>query len=492
MQRTFRNTTKYLKKNVEYYLDFTVDHLIKLEPGFNTEVSIYDDNGNNYIISPNKPTVKLVGNNFRIKSNDDALVYFYGKKVPGYQQPRIDPNKIGKNLEIKSKNYVMYVIDFGFVDYNPLDVLSLTFYSLDKGGNIYIENIYDKLQTKLVEGEYLYLYYISNEILNVTKYTTNINHKNNEYTFNMIPKNIVNEEEEKTLIINVGNKNLIRYQVNFCESPHKIKIYYQNTESLNEDLIEFNNTTLIDQNITKYRPIKLRFESDKDFVFSYSFIDRSDSAIKECEKWNKQRKVLTNLTIENVTKKYPDDNTSDIFSIKFLPNYKKSSTRYIIVVTSNDENNSIDNLSNPCYVTKLATEKPKGIKTINVVDIGEKDSIEIDIDISDILGKTDKYILNIISQEIRFDKKINYYTPITFIHRANEERDNENDKNNKNSESDEGFPLIYIICISVFGFIILIIILFLIIRCYKKKNQKQEVDYNQTDKIPNEQLLNDM
>ncbi len=93
----------------------------------------------------------------------------------------------------------------------------------------------------------------------------------------------------------------------------------------------------------------------------------------------------------------------------------------------------IQQIINPCYITKLATEKPKGTKTINVVDIGEKDSIEIDIDISDILGKTDRYILNIISQEIRFDKKINYYTPITFIHRANEERENENDKNNKNN-----------------------------------------------------------
>ena len=35
------HSSKYLKKGVEYTLTFTANHLIKLEPGFDAEVSIY-------------------------------------------------------------------------------------------------------------------------------------------------------------------------------------------------------------------------------------------------------------------------------------------------------------------------------------------------------------------------------------------------------------------------------------------------------------------
>ena len=48
------NNAKYLKKDVTYSLNFFVDHLIKLEPGFNAEIVI--TNGQNTtIISSDKP-----------------------------------------------------------------------------------------------------------------------------------------------------------------------------------------------------------------------------------------------------------------------------------------------------------------------------------------------------------------------------------------------------------------------------------------------------
>ena len=37
-----KNLGKYLKKGIEYSINFTVDHMFKLEPGFDAEVTIYE------------------------------------------------------------------------------------------------------------------------------------------------------------------------------------------------------------------------------------------------------------------------------------------------------------------------------------------------------------------------------------------------------------------------------------------------------------------
>lgn len=329
-------------------------------------------------------------------------------------------------------------------------------------------------------------------------------------------------------------------------------MFYQESESFEEKILEFNNEIrYIDHDIS-VRANKLRFNSKNNFVFSYSFIDSTDISINDCKKWNNQREVLANLTIENITKKYPDDNTSDIFTIKFRPNYKKSSTRYIIIIAPNEGSNSLENFKNPCYLTKLATEKTEGTKNINMVDIGENDLIEANIDIYDILGKTDKYIINIISQEIRFEKKINYYEPEIFIHREyyekevdeeeedfddeddddeeeeeyyeekeeeekyNEEEyeeeqeevkeeeeheeekkeeehedENKEEEDDKNDEDDDGFPLVYSILIGVTSFILIVVAIFLIIRYIRKR--KGNIDLKrETKNLENEQLMQDL
>ena len=53
------------------------------------------------------------------------------------------------------------------------------------------------------------------------KYVQNLNHKNNEYSFNYNPK----DSSDKTLVINDLNKEEIRYQINLCKSPHIIQMY---------------------------------------------------------------------------------------------------------------------------------------------------------------------------------------------------------------------------------------------------------------------------
>ena len=483
LETLYKCAGKYLKKDIEYTINFTVNHLIKLEYGENAQVSIYDGNKIIETLNKDKPTAKIKGNNLKIKSNDNALVYFYGKSIT--KQMEIE-NKEGYNIEIEVERYTTYSIDFCFEGYNPIEIFTTSFKYFRYGGTIYLENMYDKLKVKLVEGEkFIFNYnYGEPEI----KYTPNLNHKNNSYTFNYIPK----KSKEKTLIINNLVNEKIRYQIYFCGAPHKIQMYYQDAESYDEELLEFNDSqTVIDYKIIQYAH-KLRFDSEKDFVFSYSFIDIADSQINDYKKWNDERKVMTDLTIVNVTKKYPNDNISDIFTISFKPNYINSSTRYIIVIGSNTKDNSLDNFNNPCYITKLANEKPKGIKIVNVIDVGENDEIEEDIDIYEILGKTDKYIINIISQELRYEKKLNYYNAMIFTHRISDiiDDDDDDNNNNKNKNKNKGLSSIYIVLISLGGVLILLVVLFILFKFWRKR-KINELKV-QVKEIPNEKLLQEI
>ena len=164
-----RNIFKYLKKDQEYILDFDADHLIKLEPGFNAEISIYDNKGKNYIITTDNPTVELHGKHFKIKSNNDAIVYFYGKILENLnlnkfrvKQYKLDL-KNGENIEIKFIDSASFAIDFGFEGYFLNDFMSFFISEVHSGGTFYKENIYEKSKAKLVKGEDLYLYYMKHD-----------------------------------------------------------------------------------------------------------------------------------------------------------------------------------------------------------------------------------------------------------------------------------------------------------------------------------------
>ena len=471
MKNLFNCTTKYLKKNIEYSLDFYADHLVKLDPEFNSKIKIYNDLGNNFIINSTNPTVEIKGNNFKIKSDNDAIIYFYGKLMEVFKQIKIN-SEIGKNVEIKIKNNTPFILDFGFKGYNPMDISNiLTSSTFDEDRILFIENIYDKLKTKLVKGESLYLHYIGlEENIEISYNYTNINNPKNEYTFFLISKN----DENSTLIINNKNMEKIKYHINYCQSYHNLTMFYQSSESFLEESFEFNSEiTTIEQYTDDNKPFKLRFESNEDFVFSYSFIDDMDNLFNKEDEWISQRKELTNLKINEIKKlsKY-----SKVISIKFYPNYKESSTRYIIVIAPKNEIYSKENLSNPCFITKLVTEKVEGIKIINSADIGENDLIYIEADISDIIKDgNNEFIVNIISQELRFEKKLNFYTPYEF---------------SDVFEDKKGLSTLYIVLISVFGFIFIVVILFFILR-YCKKRKKNDFE-RQTVNMPEEKLMSDI
>ena len=52
--------------------------MVKIEPGKNVEVKIY--NGEDTIIL-NKDNINkaIIGENFKVKSNGDTMIYFYGR-----------------------------------------------------------------------------------------------------------------------------------------------------------------------------------------------------------------------------------------------------------------------------------------------------------------------------------------------------------------------------------------------------------------------------
>ena len=262
----------------------------------------------------------------------------------------------------------------------------------------------------------------------------------------------------------------ITYQVNFCNSINKIKMYYEGP-NLEENLLEFDNNNREHIKELYYYGTKLRFESSEDFVFSYSYIDETDKKFNKMGNWKDERVIYKNLSIINVRDSYNNNKVS----IKFNSNYKKSYTKYIIVIAPKKESHSIKNFENPCYVTKLATERPKDVKIENIFDAGENTVISTEVDISNIItDKINEYIINIISQELRYDKKLNYYIPISFKYTPKSQENVEPENKNKNR-----FPALYVILISAGSIILILIIIILIMFIKNKKdynNLKDEVD----------------
>ena len=61
----YNNSAKYLKKDIKYNINFELNHLIKLEPGFNAEIEI--TNGQQkYNLNSQNPTEIISGNNYEI------------------------------------------------------------------------------------------------------------------------------------------------------------------------------------------------------------------------------------------------------------------------------------------------------------------------------------------------------------------------------------------------------------------------------------------
>ena len=214
------------------------------------------------------------------------------------------------------------------------------------------------------------------------------------------------------------------------ESPFKLKIIdrEQVKEYFTKDL-ELDNYN---------QDLQLLFESESDLLLSYAY--------KQCEHKPENRIELNNLLINNIAL----INNNKI-KINFVPSYLNSLTKYIIIITPEEKNNTFENMKNNFYLVDLINQNEGNFITEEYYDISEKNFSEIIIDISKIRNNYKKYIVNIISQELNFDKELKFYEPKLFYTERN----------------------IAVIISKIIFFIIIVSLLSIVIYKYFKKSHKK-------------------
>ena len=286
-------------------------------------------------INPDNPTTEVSGNDFTIKSDNDAMVYFFGQfPSVGVEQVKIDNKNESHYVKISNVDHPV-IIDFGFAGYLP-STYPLHFRVINN--TIYLNDLYKRINTKLVNNEFLYIYYLSdtNKNLKVEYIPNNLNIKKNDFNIFYIPKNDNENGKENTIIINTEN-NYIIHNIKFCKKNTKINMFYTG-EYQQERKIKEEGIAEI------YLPRgsnRLSFTTNEPFIYSYYVSDVIDEILKKNENCWEERAVFSNLTITEVKDKNYINNK---ISIIFKPNYKKSSTRYIILVAQKNEVNSRTNL----------------------------------------------------------------------------------------------------------------------------------------------------
>ena len=449
-----KNNAKYLKKGVEYIINFELDHLIKLDPEFDAEI-IISNKFQEKIINPQNPTLPVSGKEYTIQSNNDAMIYFIQKLPSNWYQTEIDiKNSKGKIITKYPDKEV--IIDFGFKNYIPSNIPLYSLYH-------YIDNSYDRLKAKLVEGEKLYIY--SKENIDVSYRGNNLNNKNNDFNIFLVP----NDNEESYLIVKTVEKlNIkIKFDLFFCKEDTTLELSFIEENNQNKSIITDKTYKTYSESMREYKKInehsfdiEMIFKSNQSVVFTYSYYDLFDENIyKENNNFKKEREILSKSKIEEIVPK----NEREI-KIKFTPHYKQSTTRYIILIAQKSSENTFENFKDACFVTGLLTQRPNGVKVEAIYDGGIDDSINAEVDISDILSeKNNKYLMSIISQELRYSRKINFYDPQEFTFGSI-----------KPDEDDElkGVYLALAIVLPIIGAIIIAIVIIFLVRskCHKQED----------------------
>ena len=432
------NSAKYLKKDVEYNLNFYVNHLIRLEPVNDVEITITNGQTTSKLNKDN-PITEILGTGFKIKSTNDAMVYFI-TKIPDQlvvqREINLERSK-GKIIKL-SKLDSDIVIDLGFDGYFP-STFPLEF-RRRSNGILYIDNIYEKMKGKLLEGEKLYVYHMkdSNKDMQIEYIDNNLNNKNNDYNVFLIPNN----NKTNHLVIDTHERREIMTNFHFCKENTSLYMSLYTTNERDEREVTYlltnDNYTLM--NIKTFSLFKgdnkISFFSNQPVIFSYSYYDLIDESFsKNYETYWEDRKRFYILTINEIKDK---DTTSDTVKVKFKPNYRNSSARYIILIARETSKNTLEQFKNPCYVTGLLNRMPKSVKVETIYDVGENYEIEAEVDISNILQKSssnsNSYLISIISQELRFEKDLNFYQPLKFNH----DRKKPDDGSEEDDDEEEG------------------------------------------------------
>ena len=261
----------------------------------------------------------------------------------------------------------------------------------------------------------------------------------------MIPGN----NEDNTLILEADGLTNVVQDFAFCQNDTILKLAYTLKRNESFTTITNSNYTYEQRGLNLFEgDNKLTFKTNKPVVFTYSFYDEIDSYYYSSRDYI-LRSVLDELTIEEIVDKNNEDN---IIKIKFNPNYKQSSTRYIIIIAQKNNEYTLDKFKDLCTIVDLLNKKPQGVLSDVIYDIGETTTIEAEVDISSILHDNNVYVMNIISQELRFYKKIHFYEPKEFtLEKAN--------GGNKLS----GYFLAFVIVVPILSVIIIILVIFIIL-----------------------------
>ena len=366
------------------------------------------------------------------------MVYFIGRFYEKeFVQREIDIER-SKGKIVKISNVEKDIeVDIGFKGYYPSTILVEKY--IRSNGVVYLSNIYDKLKEKLAPKEKVFIYHgvDVNKNMQIEYFGKNLENKYTDYNIFLIPAN----NEINSLVINTYNSHrdntTLITDFQFCEKDAKLKISYifDNTREINVVLTNENYTLFNNLNL-HYGDNLISFSTDKPLVFSYSLTDFVDYRFfGKNDTFLQERQHLIILKINEISFKKDNDK---IIEVKFRPNYKLSSTRYIIIIAQKNQQNTLKNFANPCYITGLLNKRPSGVKVDTIYDVGENDLINAEVDISEIISNNDQYLINIISQELRFEKKVNFYEPLEFSHNGIIPYDDSESDSDSDVKTDDG------------------------------------------------------
>ena len=405
------NLVKLFSENKHYYLNFTLDHLIKLDTNFlDANVIFTDENGTNYILNKNNKIIKdLKGNNIKLTTNKKALLYFY-YRIENYTEKGtivLDKSTKGKNIKFEIKNSKSILIkDICFKGYYPM--LTNKSWQTINNNEVYVENIIDNLEYDLYEGENYIIYIfdsydennlpilIDNEISNIVYYD-NLLTPGNKYNFEVISKN-----SNSNIILNSFNKRSVIYQFIRCKDDvSDITFRLEYSKGTYQRIIrhysDFSSDDILAESLNKEEILVHSFQSYREFLFFYSFQNEKEPSYEEVYDYKPSIKYL-----EEISK--------NIVRIKFQPDYRNL-RKYYIVIAKKDEVNNNKTFSDACHLAKLMTSNSKSIIVKTIYEKTNHEVIITDINITDLNVKENEEIVISIVSQIISNKKYEFYSP---------------------------------------------------------------------------------
>ena len=412
------NYVKLFIGEKDYTLNLKTEYYIKLDSKYLETEVVFTYNETDYTLNKDKRVIKdLFGDNIKVKSKQNALVYFYKKLKKGtnIEVIEFDKEKSGQNLKFNitlsnNNGQIMIVKDFGFKECYPMIKKAETIKILENKATIYIENLYDKIKNEDLyekEGEQylIYLYdsfdeenlptFNSNITIEDLVYSPNLLTKGNKYNFEVIPA-----KSSGSIILSANNKRKASYRFFPCDNK-QIQFYIKNT---NGDIYEqsINSVSNLDYDLKKGDNIlEHSFYSESEFGFIYSFLNPKIEPL--CEKRDPNKDFIIMESPKN------------IIHVIFQQNYINCLNQYYIIIAKKDKTNSRGFLDDICKIGKLMTQNSNSIMVKTIFENSEKQFIMASVDISKLNIQQDTTIMvNVINYNVLTFNDLSFDKPQEF------------------------------------------------------------------------------